>query len=599
MDPTKENTTPNENKPSDAESLPDKSSTDAGQEQCIERPTQPSSSKDSRSVEVSYPKLTNELFKENLSTRLFDSFLLNSFLWFLPFGMAELAIATRGFKVLSRSIAPISIPPGLQSPLFTIVVTIAIFAVNFSFLEYQFSTYRPLIRRISTKQIFAATLTLLIAILPLVSLGFTTDWAPTIALLAAPIVTYCSILLSRITYHEIRPQRLLDAYASDKKLRNFYSNFKYSILSVPEEPMEEDDYGTSPSPSHEFAWRPIPPLPVGDPFSFLSSLCASSIQGSDLHTFEIGLNRTLTSAHIISEIMATEKASDSYKSSEIIEGYVVSCIRRIAIITREGEKSDLFSTKFMNICAQFLRRIPVIEHRKSFEFSYKILQIMSEHADNLLKKSSDSSSLVPLILARQLATRLVNGIDWEKPRNEDMDRFIMGQSLAGFPRMMQHLAETAIERKDSNFLYRCLEAIGWLGCSAIKKNMHPLTEQCLASLVQLARIARAKKLECFWTRCAITPPEHAMERVGWILSWTTKLDEKKRNSWVRTIQEAYSRYHGKECELSYAPDSETPDKLRPKLIITEKPFIISFLADGGSRDLDYSDETMLKEFQLY
>lgn len=54
----------------------------------------------------------------------------------------------------------------------TINLTIAVFAINFSFLQYQFSPYRALLQQIPKTQISAAVIIFTLALLPFVCLVF-------------------------------------------------------------------------------------------------------------------------------------------------------------------------------------------------------------------------------------------------------------------------------------------------------------------------------------------------------------------------------------------------------------------------------------------
>src|ERR1035441_3205932 len=89
------------------------------------------------------------------------------FVWLTPlFGLSGL-LAYYGWH---------KIQAGFEPALLTIIVTIAIFAVNFSFLEYQFSPYRAVLRGISHLQLGASVAVLVLAIVPLVGLVVARTW---------------------------------------------------------------------------------------------------------------------------------------------------------------------------------------------------------------------------------------------------------------------------------------------------------------------------------------------------------------------------------------------------------------------------------------
>ena len=73
------------------------------------------------------------------------------------------------------------------------------------------------------------------------------------------------------------------------------------------------------------------------------------------------------------------------------------------------------------------------------------------------------------------------------------------------------LGLAAIDIGRTEFMYRCLDALGWLGCSALQSNNVTIGIECLQGLIQLGRKARAEKLACFWDSCGLSPYDHALE----------------------------------------------------------------------------------------
>jgi len=70
-------------------------------------------------------------------------------LWFLPFLIIDIALITYGFNTFSLKISPILIAEYLKGVFININITMAIFAVNFSFLSFPFFTYRSLPKKVT------------------------------------------------------------------------------------------------------------------------------------------------------------------------------------------------------------------------------------------------------------------------------------------------------------------------------------------------------------------------------------------------------------------------------------------------------------------
>jgi hypothetical protein len=135
-----------------------------------------------------------------------------------------------------------------------------------------------------------------------------------------------------------------------------------------------------------------------------------------------------------------------------------------------------------------------------------------------------------------------------------------------------------------------------LGCSAIKNNHRNVGIECLQSLVQLGREARAAKMRCFWTRCALEPVDHAEQRIWWMLSWVHRLEETDQNHWIATFEVAYSRLLGNQRTIKIKTEN---DKGIFVFEDSENPYIESFSEERFRRKIDYSNFEDLKEFRIY
>ena len=202
------------------------------------------------------------------------------------------------------------------------------------------------------------------------------------------------------------------------------------------------------------------------------------------------------------------------------------------------------------------------------------------------------TALTPIIAARQWATRGLE-INTQEHMIED---FLLDGVFSSCATTIQRLGEKAVNKRDSEYLYRCMDAIGWLGCAAARKSNQTVGNICANALVQLGRISRAEKLPCFWTRCALLPADHAFERLEWILSWTVTLDQDARERWGTSLSEALSRLRGYKTTVQYV---EQNGAWKYSLDSADKPHTYTVIDNGMPRVIDYSMFDELKEFNLY
>jgi uncharacterized C2H2 Zn-finger protein len=203
------------------------------------------------------------------------------------------------------------------------------------------------------------------------------------------------------------------------------------------------------------------------------------------------------------------------------------------------------------------------------------------------KKGWKTTAMRALIVARECAEKGIS-----TPPKEDV---LFDHRLTLYSSVMHQLAEAALDKRDSEFLFRCMETLGFLGCSAVKAQKRELGTACVQALVQISRKSRHLRLECFWTRCGMLPWQHARERVQWMLSWVARLPVEEHRLWLETFSEAYSRIEGRTRSITLTTRDGEPFF---QIAQSDEAHTVTYL-DEAKVTYDYSDESMLRELQLY
>jgi hypothetical protein len=209
---------------------------------------------------------------------------------------------------------------------------------------------------------------------------------------------------------------------------------------------------------------------------------------------------------------------------------------------------------------------------------------MGNLAGYSLTRGNRDAAMVPVVISRELAQRGLS-----KPDANDMLFF---SRLCVYVDVLKDLGIQSVAEKNSDFLYRCLDAVTWFGCSTIKADNVELGKSCIQAIVQMGRYARRDQLECFWDSCGITPWDHAKERLTWMMTWVLTLAESDRERWIELFSEAFSRLAGFTVEVELKGNSYTIKE-------SSTPHTQTFLVNQISRTIDYSNVALVKEFTLY
>jgi hypothetical protein len=334
-------------------------------------------------------------------------------------------------------------------------------------------------------------------------------------------------------------------------------------------------------PRHEWSWHIPPDAKSDDPFNVAVGISLTAIRVGDVATFQQALQTALS-------------CGDQINIERALTTHVSGALFSICKGTVASDSSGMFSQKFLDVTALYLSQ-KAAEGLQTSVLSSMILSQMVMVAESCLKEDRFDLALVPVVVIRQVVQK---GLDGPLPAQTDdktSDPLFLDK-LSQITYMTMQLAQTAIRLKNSDFLYRCLDSFGYLGCSAVKHNNLPVGRTCLRALAQLGREARANSMECFWDRCALTPTDHAQERIEWMISWLPSAPENCREMWIRSMQEAYSRIIGRETTLTVSFEDSKPTF---NLALSEKSFQLNYAYERIGRVLDYSDFTVLKDLELY
>ena len=501
--------------------------------------------------------------------------------WALPFVATEVALASYGFSTFRLPFAPLTYADELRPFLIGADLTIAVFAVNFSLLSVQLSVYRNALQRLSVRLTSGAVITLLIALAPVVVAAFSGKWTATVAVLALPVLTYMAVLLTVITQSHISANRYIKKLGRETELNEFIRAFREAATAIDMDPPELVVTDGTPPPVHEMGWRIYPVNVAPDPLNELSIIAALAAEAGDLTTYVQAVEATLRSVNYLHEREISGKIEDLV-GNDLLSKHGADSLSRISGLQPSWDTTGILAHRFIHTCAAFLFETELSAFPRSY-LALTIVGAMAGAAKPLIGCSIERQAIDVVVVARRVA--LIGSKT--KPR-ELLTDAQHRHTLAGDARIIQELGRTAIANGNVHLLYRCLDGLGFLGCSAAKVNNTELGTACLLGLVQLGRMARKDELPCFWDRCSLTPEDHSEERIEWILSWTPRLDENGRERWGRSIADALSRLRGFKTSVSYA---ETNGGWQPKVTYSNDPYVYGAY--------DFSDKNVLRELVIY
>ncbi|MBA2524772.1 MAG: hypothetical protein H0V18_03160 [Pyrinomonadaceae bacterium] len=205
--------------------------------------------------------------------------------WAVPFILAEIALVSYGFSTFRGPLAPLTYAEPLRPFLVGANLTIAVFAVNFSFIGVQLSPYRGVLRNLSPRLVAGAALTLLVALVPVITAAFSERWTSTVAILVLPALAYMVVFLSVTTRTQASAKPQIKTLSKEATLDEFIQSFRAAAHTVDTDPPELIRSDGTPPPVHEMGWRIYPVAVDPDPINELSTIAALAADSADLSTY--------------------------------------------------------------------------------------------------------------------------------------------------------------------------------------------------------------------------------------------------------------------------------------------------------------------------
>lgn len=465
-------------------------------------------------------------------------------------------------------------------------VAIAIFSVNISVFEFMLSPYHSLIDAISIPQLIYRTVLILLSLLPCAWLINNSSRTPSIVLITMPLVVYGSIFLVMIARYRASPEVILANQCSDKAHRMFLDAFSKDVGSYIIKDAEEELSIHGEMPVHEYDVIAVPPIKTKDTFSSLVNICQLSITQSDIGTYESVVQRALEMMRITEEYV--NEGHRGIRLRMRLLDYSTSALSRISIASGDMDVSGTFITRFVELCSIFVwSNIEFITTRLNAVTA--VMEVMLRTADRAMTQGRMEVASFVLATARQAADK------WLKLGEPDETGYIWF-ALDDFARTIKCLGQGAVRNRDNEFLFYCLDSLGFLGCSAVNRSEAvEVARSCIYGLAQLGRESRASDLDCPDVDCLARPEDHAEERLGWIMKSAPEglLVE---GGMIETLQVAFSRLRGKVCTIALSIDANGERDF--KLTVGDAKYIESKQEEAGTtRIADFSDPGFVKELK--
>ena len=233
----------------------------------------------------------------------------------------------------------------------------------------------------------------------------------------------------------------------------------------------------------------------------------AAVTNGDTFTFATAVRRAIGVTRAVEVRTIADGDSDGVRAKDALERHVRAALGRIGRAATDERVPEEFAERFVITCCEYLEEATDL-HLQGKEATLRTLGVAESIAEDLVKRGATTAPVGLLVVIRRAVE-----VGMEELSDTDFDLYY----LAGYANHVEELGKVAVHARDAEFLYRCLDTLAWMGCAAVRLGAGDVGRSTLQALSQLGREARAAELQCFYTRCALTPADHVDERLGWFL----------------------------------------------------------------------------------
>lgn len=479
---------------------------------------------------------------------------------------------------------------------FTVSFAVMIFATNFTFFAYQLAPYKSVLTRLSRRQWLNLGL---LAVLPFISVGmlaFSEKWAAYTAVALLPLIINCAFENWQLTQSKIYPEAFLDIEFSRTQIRDYVSEIAARL--------KEDKTAFEATaaqkelmmPMHNINYTPSAIDIVHDAsWDRLIRIASIATTHGDSVVYRAVARKAIDHLY---EACVIEMGGEGSLHSDDIRAWAIARFRSLMEAVSESA-SGSFAQIMIHELGLLLGEEEQWKQPVS-RFSTAVSAMMTQIELGRIKLDQVAGDRTALNALHRFVSRGLYAII-QRPKGETgLDSY----NISYVADQVCRLGSAAIAAGNVDYLYRCLETLGYLACNSAKLQAFETIVACVAKLVQLGREAKSRDLQCFWDHCILPPHIHAEEHLGHILTWLVRIPAGTEGKFKlqSTMEQAYSRLRGVGCKI------QPRDKSYPKFWIEEEHDsegepVAHRESVGGmygyGATLDYSDVAMLKEFVLY
>lgn len=353
---------------------------------------------------------------------------------------------------------------GFRPSLLTIIFTVTTFSVTFSIGGFNASAYRQFHRNIPPRLLAACLAVLAITLVPLALLVFYPVAFVPICLFVLPLLLLSGAILLGLGRRETDPTILLNRLCSTAVIDRHLRSLAPKVASKIEETKALALSKPRDQPMHEVSWHlAVPPEPE-DPLTHLATLGLLAIQHGDLAAFGGVIKRFLEVLELAENL---QLPGDQYRVRSEIRTQAFDAFHRVTLALQRDKGTVAFARVAIDTLAEYVTG-KTKDRQQASDLAFAALRLMKALAIHCYESGSTHELRVPIIVGRLITQK---GIDDPPPRIEgktpSADEALFDHRLAGITHVIKRVGTWAIKKGDMELLYRCFEAFGWLGCSAV------------------------------------------------------------------------------------------------------------------------------------
>ena len=307
-----------------------------------------------------------------------------------------LIVITIGFSNINNFVSE-----GKFVLLVSIPVTLTTFGITFSFLQYQFATYKSIAFKLSGSHVNLSLAAIFFSLIPFYLLFINFELVAYSSLVVTPLSGLFLIYLLAFSNSKVNPENLINRIFNNNSIQSFIDEYRIKWMNQTDDFKKLNFTIPGETPMHDISESKYLYV-VFDKniYEFFREIVLISIRNEDIKTFQIAMSKFLKSTDLLSESALKYDRDYFFQINNLNKNYFDSILLELS----SSKNSVLLQNEFLKVYSEYIKRTTLESDKLDYRHLDYALAV-SRFSSDVLKLGNDDAAIFTMSVNRQILQR--------------------------------------------------------------------------------------------------------------------------------------------------------------------------------------------------